>query len=313
MGELVRLFVSYSRRDVKFVDALRGHLSALSEWQGRVTVWWDGAIETGAEWRAELLNELDSADIVVFLVSRDLLASEFVRTIEVARALVRMEGGLCDIIPVRIRAVDPRGTPFEHLQWIPQEVPIGSPGNDQAWVQVAKSIRRAVARQEQKRAEPTEEQGPSELRTLATVPDVRSPIVSSNEAHAPSDTAGKILQFRRTVAPVSFASMPLGEPTEHEIHRVRHSDLIAILFDAKFRCSSEWSVDSLRLSRLRRELERSLNSQQLHSQWVEYTKDLLRSIEIMSTNGPLDQRTLASGRAAALRDVLLAIATSSPL
>ena len=74
-------FVSYSHKDKKQLEEFRKYMLTLQE-QGRIQFWDDGEIEAGADWEADLLSALHSAQAAVLLVSQDFLFSEYIRTKE---------------------------------------------------------------------------------------------------------------------------------------------------------------------------------------------------------------------------------------
>ena len=80
----VTVFVSYSHEDQSFKDELIQHLSMLSR-EGKIAAWDDRLITPGAELRPEIDRHLDSADIILLLVSPSFLASDYCYDIEMGR------------------------------------------------------------------------------------------------------------------------------------------------------------------------------------------------------------------------------------
>ena len=72
----LELFISYSHRDEPFRDELIKHLKPL-EYQGIITAWHDRRIGAGEDWRGRIDHHLDSAHIILLLISSDFLASEY--------------------------------------------------------------------------------------------------------------------------------------------------------------------------------------------------------------------------------------------
>src|SRR5262245_14882000 len=101
----VTLFYSYSHRDEKLRDALAKHLMLLKR-QGLLKEWYDRQIDAGDEWKDEIEANLNSADIILLLVSVDFIASEFCWGKELTRALERHNAGEARVIPVILRPVD---------------------------------------------------------------------------------------------------------------------------------------------------------------------------------------------------------------
>jgi hypothetical protein len=108
---MAEIFISYSRKDRVFVEALHARFRAL----GRET-WVDTeGIPPTAQWRAEVLSNIEQANAFVFVLSPDSIGSlECVR--ELAHAVKRNKR----IIPVVHRDVDPKRVPpdLAELNWI---------------------------------------------------------------------------------------------------------------------------------------------------------------------------------------------------
>ncbi len=103
-----RIFISYSHKDDSYREALDTHLSLMKR-QGVVDVWCDRRIVEGEEFDPEIAKNLERADIILLLVSADFIASDYCYEKEMERAMQRHDGG-----------------------------------QDDAWADVAKGIRRAV-------------------------------------------------------------------------------------------------------------------------------------------------------------------------
>ena len=146
--ESMEVFFSYSHRDERLRDALATHLSAL-ERQGIITGWHDRKIGAGTEWEGQINQHLQTAHIILLLVSSNFLASNYCNDTEVARAMERHEAGDARVIPVILRDCDWQDAPFGKLQALPTDgfAVAGKHWNnqDEAFTNVAKGIR-AVAK-----------------------------------------------------------------------------------------------------------------------------------------------------------------------
>jgi hypothetical protein len=105
---------------------------------GLVEVWRDEDIKAGSNWDSLIRDELERADVIVFLVSYDCCDSDYLMEVEFERAMARRAEGV-EIIPLVVTYVDYRGTPFGQLegrvkleqeilpveQWQPQKVAYG--------------------------------------------------------------------------------------------------------------------------------------------------------------------------------------------
>ena len=154
----IEIFYSYSHRDTKLRDELEKHLSILKR-QGHIEAWHDRQISAGREWAGDIDKKLNSADLILLLISADFLASDYCYDIEMKRAMERYENGEALVIPIILRPVDWRGGVFGKLQALPTDAkPVTDWRNrDRAFENIARGIRNQVER----------------LR-LSPLPDVRS-------------------------------------------------------------------------------------------------------------------------------------------
>ncbi|GHO98840.1 hypothetical protein KSF_088880 [Reticulibacter mediterranei] len=141
----IELFYSYSHRDEQLRKRLETHLSALRQ-QGVITEWHDRKIVAGTNWKQSIDTHLTTANIILLLISPDFLASDYCYGIEMQHALERHKVGEASVIPVILRPVDWKGTPFSHLQCTPTDAkPVTTWANrDQAFADVARTIRAAI-------------------------------------------------------------------------------------------------------------------------------------------------------------------------
>ena len=141
----IEVFFSYAHEDEKLRDALAKHLSIL-QWQGVIQAWHDREIIAGTEWAGQINEHLDTADIILLLVSADFLASDYCYNIELSRAMERHAAQEARVIPIILRKVDWKYAPFGKLQALPKDAfPVTSWTNiDEAFTNVAEGIRRIV-------------------------------------------------------------------------------------------------------------------------------------------------------------------------
>ena len=144
-GEKVSVFVSYSHKDQRFRSALEKQLAILKR-QNLIEVWHDREITAGSDWKGEISDHLDSADLILLLISPDFVASDYCYDVEMKRALKRHRANQAQVIPIILRPVMWLNAPFARLQALPTEgKPITKWGDrDTAFLDVAEGIRAAI-------------------------------------------------------------------------------------------------------------------------------------------------------------------------
>lgn len=143
--ESIHIFFSYARRDQNLRDQLENHLSNL-KYRGLITTWHAREISAGEETIQQIDIHLNTAHIILLLISADFLASEYCYSREMVRALQRHERGEAHVIPVLLRPVLFTDAPFAKLQPLPTN---GKPivnwrNRDSAFVDIALGIERVV-------------------------------------------------------------------------------------------------------------------------------------------------------------------------
>lgn len=148
----IEILFAYAREDEKLRDELEKYLSPLKN-HGRITCWNDRRIGAGKTWSQEISSHLDTADIILLLVSADFLASNYCNTVEVKRALERHEKGQACVIPVILRPADWTGETFAQLQALPYDAtPVVEWKNpDAAFDNIAKGIKEVIIEMEKNR------------------------------------------------------------------------------------------------------------------------------------------------------------------
>ena len=71
----IEVFISYSHKDETLKDELYIHLANLKR-QGKIQPWQDRAIEAGMEWDAEIKARLESAGVILLLITPRFIASD---------------------------------------------------------------------------------------------------------------------------------------------------------------------------------------------------------------------------------------------
>jgi hypothetical protein len=141
----VELFCSYSHADEGLWKELEKHLEVLRR-QGMIQIWSDRKIGAGADWSGDIDSHLESAQIVLLLISADFLASDYCMDIEVARAIARHNRGEACLVPIILRPVDWLGHPLSRYQALPTHAkPVTQwPDRDEAFRTIAVELRRII-------------------------------------------------------------------------------------------------------------------------------------------------------------------------
>ncbi len=144
MASKIKIFVSYAHRDESLLKKLKMHLKPLLR-QGLIDLWYDRNISAGADWEREIDKHLETAQIILLLVSPDFIDSDYCHGIEVRRAKERHERGDAIIIPTILRPIK--------WQWLLgdfQALPTSTKpvrlwrNQDEAFLDVANGIQRVV-------------------------------------------------------------------------------------------------------------------------------------------------------------------------
>jgi TIR domain-containing protein len=138
-------FISYSHRDEVFRQELETHLAPLQR-QGLLSVWHDRRITAGDPLDEAISENLESADLILMLISADFVASEYCYAREMTRALERHEAKAARAISVICRPCDFHGLPFARFVLLPTDANAVSSWTDRdaAWVDVVRGIRRVL-------------------------------------------------------------------------------------------------------------------------------------------------------------------------
>ncbi len=141
----ITIFCSYTHADESYKDALQKALAVPLN-NGEISFWHDRLIESGKEWDNEIKSQLNSADIILLMVSFDFFASGYCQRVEVKTALDRHRDGTARVIPIICRRVLWDQSGLEILQALPTDAkPIKSwADSDEAYFNIAQGILRTI-------------------------------------------------------------------------------------------------------------------------------------------------------------------------
>ena len=197
--EVIKIFYSYSRKDLDMRNTLEDHLSALRE-ANKISTWHDLQLEAGTEWEPTILNKLNTADIILLLVSRNFIASKYCYGTELKRAIIRHNEGTARIIPIILRPCDWNhpDVPFSKLNVLPTHAKAITSWTDaeEAFTIVAQQIRETV---DQLRVKKVAEQQIERERLQAVAARLRQQELEQQQA-LEKQQAAEVVRLRQQAA-----------------------------------------------------------------------------------------------------------------
>lgn len=146
MPQPKKFFFSYSKADREDLVRLQKHLSPLRN-NDKLTTWDDADIIPGELWDKRIKEELDTAEIILLLVSVDFLATPYIQDVELPQAKKRHDAKEAIVIPIILRPCDWKEDSFlRELNALPWKAkPISSyTDKDEAWVEVVNGIKKVL-------------------------------------------------------------------------------------------------------------------------------------------------------------------------
>ena len=140
----IEVFFSYAREDGELAQQFKKHLSIL-QLQGLIT-WYDlDMTPPGIDWREDINLHVDSAQIILILVSPDFLASNYAWD-EMQRALERHKSRTARVIPIILRPTFWKNTPLGKLHSLPRDGKAMTAWQsfDLAYLDVTRGIRETI-------------------------------------------------------------------------------------------------------------------------------------------------------------------------
>jgi Protein of unknown function (DUF1566)/TIR domain len=142
-GSLPKLFISYSKDDVGSKNTLLKHLAGL---RNKFIPWNDQDMLPGEEWDKRIKDKLRSADVVLYLVSHNSIATDYIQNVELPLVIERCENNECVLIPVIVDFCKWQHLDFAKYNALPNKgQPVTSWTNrNKAWLNVVDGIERII-------------------------------------------------------------------------------------------------------------------------------------------------------------------------
>jgi TIR domain/inactive STAND len=239
-----KVFFSYSHKDEDLRNELGKQLTILERLK-IIQSWHDRNITAGAEWAKEISTNLETAHIILLLISADFLASDYCYEIELDRAMQRHEANEARVIPIILRSVDWQEAPFGKLQALPTGgKPVTSWSNrDEAFTDIVRGIKGMI----------------KELR------ERQPPMEAEAEAPAIVTPVPRLLPY---MCDRSDQEGELGEALHRHQTTMPRRPFVCIIHGDEMECHSEF------LERLRYlSLPRALNLEAKQLSFEEYSLD----------------------------------------
>ena len=160
-SEPISIFFSYSRKDAALMQELEDHLEPL-KLSGLINSWHDGCIEPGEEWESKIKDNLETAQIILLLISIDFIKSSYCYDVELRKAIDRHKARDAYVIPVILRSCLWTQVPVGNmylgdLQALPKDAkPISQwTDRDEAYTNIAEELYEKIQKLQQDRLKNT--------------------------------------------------------------------------------------------------------------------------------------------------------------
>lgn len=134
-----KLFISYSSKNSDFIKRFVTHLEILKS-SGLIDPWYDRMIESGTKWDDTIAAEMRNSDVIIFLLSPDFLATEYIMKTEVPMAIEQMKNEISKFFFIELQSCGWKRTEIAKYQQTDDSgetlkdiIAIGHPDNDKNW------------------------------------------------------------------------------------------------------------------------------------------------------------------------------------
>lgn len=137
----IEIFISYAPEDEKLRKKLVTHLAALKR-NGLVNLWYNHKIAPGFDQQEEINRHLNTAQIILLLVSPDFIESDYCYSIEMQKAIERHKNKEARAVAILLRPVYWQDTLVASLPMLPKDAnPVTMHENqDEAMLEVVEGI-----------------------------------------------------------------------------------------------------------------------------------------------------------------------------
>lgn len=142
----LKVFISYCHADKKFMTEIERELAPLVR-NDKIEIWHDKKMLVGSHIDRAIDSEIDSADILIFILSRDFLASEYCVSEELKKGIARASKGEACLIGVVARPCNWKDVFPSRMLALPENARAIStwPNRDEAWTSIGKGLSERIA------------------------------------------------------------------------------------------------------------------------------------------------------------------------
>ena len=139
------LFICYSNANERTVKQLIPSLKVLAR-RGYINYWRDTDLIAGEDWDETILERLSNAHVILFMVSREFLASDYVTNKERPLAMKLEEDQKAIVVPILLSACTWEEEDFSRLMNLPRKdkAVFSFARRDEAWKLVEEGLKKAV-------------------------------------------------------------------------------------------------------------------------------------------------------------------------
>ena len=138
-------FISYSHKDLEYLDLLHTHLATLRR-EDLINVWYDREILAGDAFNDVILDELLKSELFLALISPYFLSSNYCYEKEMAKAIELQQQGKLRIVAIILEPCDWKHTLLKQFKVVPKDgLPVAEWKNkNSAFLDVVTEIRRIL-------------------------------------------------------------------------------------------------------------------------------------------------------------------------
>lgn len=141
----LEVFCCSAHEDQEMLVILTKYLSPLQK-LGQIAIWSVIDLNPFVGWDKELHQHLESAGLILLLISPDFLASDYCYDVLMKRAMERHKQGSAVVLPLLLRPTYWKNMPFAQLRMLPNNgLPLSKwPDQDDAFLDILQEIEKVI-------------------------------------------------------------------------------------------------------------------------------------------------------------------------